>query len=106
MRRLAKTAAATAATAGLALAAAGCGVQPTGVNVAQAGPFSVSGSSTSEEPSQSPAPYPMVLYFIPPGGLPRQTVRWLTSRALPKAGARNERRRVTMPMATRGGVRR
>lgn len=76
MRRLARAA---AAAAGLALVATGCGVQSTGVNVAQAGPFTVSGTSSSQEPSQSAAPYQMVLYFIPyTNGLPRQSVRYLT----------------------------
>lgn len=77
MRRLTKaTGAAAAALAAVALAASGCGVQPTGVNVAQAAPFTASGSSTSQEPSQVPEPFQMVLYFIPEtGGLPRQTVR-------------------------------
>ena len=76
MRRLAR--AAVAATS-LALVATGCGVQPTGVNIAQAGPFSASGTSSSQEPSQSAAQYQMVLYFIPAtNGLPRQSVRYVT----------------------------
>lgn len=76
MRRLVKAA---AAAAGLALAATGCGVQSTGVNVAQAEPFSLSGASTSQAPSQSAAQYQMVLFFMPlTPGLPRQTVRFVT----------------------------
>jgi hypothetical protein len=65
---------------GLALTAGGCGVQPTGVNVAQTAPFSNSQASSSQSASRHVPTYPVQLFLYPAtSGTPREVTRYIDS---------------------------
>lgn len=63
MRR-GKAIAVASAAAALALTAAGCGVQPTGVNIAQTEPFGESSASSPQTVSPSQYPYTVSVFLF------------------------------------------
>jgi hypothetical protein len=77
MRRVA---AAALLAVGFALAVSGCGVQSTGVNVAQTEPFSTAAPNSSMSASPLAQRYPVRLFLFPAAaGSPREVTRYVSA---------------------------
>jgi hypothetical protein len=100
-----RAAAAAIVATGLALLASGCGVQPTGVNVAQTEPFNIPGSSSSQTVSPSRLNYEVDLFLYPTtNGLAKPVVRRVGSPAESISSLLEQLKTVTEDEAANGLV--